>query len=249
MARRASFRTIAAEYERYRPGYPEGAITWALGDEPKVVIDLGCGPGKMTAQLAQLGHHPIGLDQSIEMLSAVVDKGLVAVCGAAEAIPFDDRSAGAVTVATAFHWFDHERAVPEMRRVVHPGSRIALFTNIRDESVEWVAELSKIIGSEVAMAVSLGGAEGLESDVVAKLEGRGLFRSTEHRVFHEEQTLTADQLLGLVSTRSYIAVLPAEDRDRLLAEVRALCGEHPQLRDRKSFVLPYVTHVFRALAA
>ena len=41
-----------------------------------------------------------------------------ALAGTAEAIPLPDASVDAVTVGQAFHWFDPEAALAEMRRVL-----------------------------------------------------------------------------------------------------------------------------------
>lgn len=240
---------MSDDYERTRPGYPSEAVAWLMDNEPEQVLDLGCGPGKLTAQLAALGFTTIGVDPSMQMLRGMRDKGLPAICARAENLPVRSATADLVTAATAFHWFDHERAVPEMCRVLRPGGRVALLTNIRDETVPWVKSLSEIIGSEAAMAATLGGAEGMEAEYVAKLEDGDLFHSTEHRVFNLEQQLTEERLVGLVRSRSYIAILPEVERDQLLAEVRGLCREHPQLRNQQSFAMPYKTHAFRAKAS
>ena len=44
--------------------------------------------------------------------------GVLAVAGAAEALPFNDGSLDAITVAQAFHWFDADAAL----RRVPPGA-------------------------------------------------------------------------------------------------------------------------------
>lgn len=248
-ARRASFLSRAEDYERARPSYPIDAITWVVGRRPQRVIDVGCGPGNLTSQLRELGHTAIGIDPSMAMLQVMIGKRMIGVCGLAEALPLRDGCADVVTAATAFHWFTHDRAVPEMRRVLRDDGRVGLFTNFRDESVSWVQALSDIIGSEAAMAVTLGGADGMEAEFVARLEGGGLFESTEHRVFNLEQELTAERLVGLVRSRSYVAILPEKEQNRLLTEVQRLCTEHPALRDQVSFMMPYKTHVFRSTAS
>jgi SAM-dependent methyltransferase len=245
--RRASFLS-PNDYDRVRPGYPLDAIVWAVGERSQTIIDLGCGPGNLTADLARKGHHAIGIDPSPAMLMGMRAKALPAICGRAEAIPVRDGYANVVTAATAFHWFDHERAVPEMRRVLQPNGQVALLTNIRDETVDWVRALSDIVGSETAMAATLGGADGMPDDFRAKLEGGGLFGSMEHKVFDLEQELDEEGLVALVATRSYIAILPTEEKDRLMADVRVLCRDHPALQG-ESFAMPYKTHVFKAIAA
>lgn len=156
-ARRAAFLS-PGDYDRVRPGYPVEAIHWMVGDEPKDVVDLGCGPGKLTASLAEFGHRVVGIDPSMAMLAGMRTRGLRAICGRAEAIPLQNGCTDVVTAATAFHWFDAERAVPEMRRVLRDTGLVGLITNIRDENVPWIKALSEIIGSETAMAATLGGA-------------------------------------------------------------------------------------------
>lgn len=246
--RRASFRSVGDEYERVRPQYPRAAVTWIAGGEPGVVVDLGCGPGKLTSQLAEMGHTVVGVDPSLRMLKSMRAKRLPAVCGAAEAIPLRDACADLVTAAQAFHWFDHVRAVPEMRRVARTEGRIGLLWNFRDERVEWVASLRRLIGTEDVMPGKEGATEDFHADVVAKLEHDGAFGSVERKVFAYEQELTEDGLVDLVGSRSYVAILDQEDREEVLSNVRQLCRRHPQLRDATTFTLPYVTTAFRAKA-
>lgn len=248
-ARRSAFLSRADEYERYRPGYPAVAIEWVVGPPVKRVIDVGCGPGNLTAQLAQLGHEVVGVDASPGMLKAARRKRLTVAGGPAESLPLRDGCADVVTAATSFHWFDGHRAVPEMRRVVGRGGNIGLLNNLRDETVPWVGALSEIIGSEEAMVITPGGAEGMKDDFISKLEENGMFSSTEHRVFHHEQTLTPHDLVGLVCSRSYIAILPDVEQKRIINGVIELCRDHPDLRAREAFVMPYKTLAFRSFAS
>lgn len=248
LAKRRSSFLSPGDYDRVRPGYPIDAVRWIVGEEPRDVVDLGCGPGKLTSSLTELGHRAVGIDPSMAMLDGMGERGLSAICGRAETIPLRDGCCDAVTAATAFHWFDHDQAVPEMRRVLRDDGRVALLTNIRDETVDWVKALSGIVGSETAMAATLGGAEGMPEEFKTKLEGRGLFTGMEHATFAFEQELIEDDLVALVESRSYIAILPTDEKEGLLAEVRDLCRSHPDLQ-RETFSLPYTTHAFRAAVA
>ena len=56
----------------------------------------------------------------------------------AEDLAFRAGSLDAVTVAQAFHWFDHDRAIADLARVLRVGGRVGLVWNARDRSVDWV---------------------------------------------------------------------------------------------------------------
>src|SRR3954452_21237705 len=68
-----------------------------------------------------------------------------AVEGTAEAIPLADGSVDAVTVAQGFHWFDGERALAEIHRVLRPAAGVGLVWNRADTRVDWVARLDEVI--------------------------------------------------------------------------------------------------------
>src|SRR5688572_18675934 len=150
-ARRArSFGSVAEVYERARPTYPEDAVRWLAGDEPRDVVDLGAGTGKLTRSLVALGHRVTAIEPLPEMLELlpVAAPGARPILGSAEVIPLPDEYADVVTAAQAFHWFDHAVALPEIARVLRPGGRLALVWNTRDDREPWVAKLSATIGSE-----------------------------------------------------------------------------------------------------
>lgn len=230
-----AFADVAEAYERARPGYPLGAVQWMVGDVPVDVVDLGAGTGKLTRALVALGHRVVAVEPLDEMraqLEAAVP-GARAIAGKAESMPLPDASADVVTSAQAFHWFDHDDALPEIGRVLRPGGRLALVWNSRDDRDPWMARLSAIIGNESIQ----------ESDVVPILEESGLFRWIETARYSFEQVLDRDGLLDLVLSRSYLAKLPPEDREPVLDAVGALYDESAVDGGVR---LAYVTECFRA---
>ena len=230
-----AFAEVADAYERARPGYPDDAVRWLVGDEPLDVIDLGAGTGKLTRSLVALGHRVTAVEPLPEMraqLEAAVPV-TPALAGAAESLPLPDASADVVTSAQAFHWFDHARALPEITRVLRPSGRLALVWNSRDDRDPWMARLSGIIGNETVE----------ESDVATILDASRLFESAATAEFSFTQTLDREGLLDLVRSRSYCAKLALDDREPILAAVGALYDETAE-RDRVR--LDYVTECFRA---
>lgn len=230
-----AFAEVADAYERGRPGYPEQAVRWLAGDEPADVVDLGAGTGKLTRALVGLGHRVTAIEPLDEMraeLEAAVPSAR-ALPGSAEAMTLADASVDVVTSAQAFHWFDHDDALPEIARVLRREGRIALVWNSRDDRDPWMARLSAIIGNESVT----------ESDVVPILAASGLFGPVETATFAFEQVLDRDGLLDLVLSRSYLAKLPPAEREPVLEAVGTLYDE---TADAEGVRLAYVTDCYRA---
>ncbi len=138
--RSLSFGAEAAAYERGRPSYPPEAIDWLLPPGARDVLDLGAGTGKLTTRLVERGLGVVAVDPIPEMLELLSNSlpDTPALLGTAEEIPLPDDSVDAVLVAQAWHWFDPERAVKEVARVLRPGGRLGLVWNTRDERLGWV---------------------------------------------------------------------------------------------------------------
>ena len=235
--RAASFGAVADAYERSRPGYPEDAVRWLVGEEPRDIVDLGAGTGKLTRSLVALGHRVIAVEPLPEMIARLrtAVPGVTVVEGGAEAIPLAAGSADVVTAAQAFHWFDHGPALREIVRVLRPGGSIALVWNTRDDREPWVAQLSEeAIGSEKVEV----------RDVEEPLGESGLFEAVERASFPYIQRLDRERLLDLVLSRSYCAVLSPDERAPVLDRVERIFDEHAV---EGVLDLPYVTECFRAV--
>src|SRR4029077_945210 len=71
--------------------------------------------------------------------------GVHAMAGTAQAMNLPDSATDAVVCAQAFHWFATESDLAEIHRVLKPGGKLGLVWNVRDESVDWVATITRII--------------------------------------------------------------------------------------------------------
>lgn len=134
------FSSRAANYARYRPGYPEAALDHlsrqcGLG-RGSVVADVGSGTGLLSRQLLDLGCRVFAVEPNPEMRETgeallVGRANLTSVAAAAEATSLPDCSVGLVAAAQAFHWFDRTRVREEFRRILKPGGWVALLWNYR----------------------------------------------------------------------------------------------------------------------
>jgi SAM-dependent methyltransferase len=245
-----SFGAVATAYAEHRPDYPEAAARWALApagpDASRLrVLDLGAGTGKLTALLAGLAGEVVAVEPDAAMLAELrrTLPAVRALPGTAESIPLPYASVDAVLCAQSMHWFDMSRALPEIARVLVPGGVLAGLWNSDDDRVEWVAGLQRAAEGTANPSRSVRQSDGAAADAIAL--GGGLFTSVQKADFPNGQRRTAESLAATVATHSQILVMPEQERQRILTQVRDYLASRPETRAGE-FTLPMVTNVIRA---
>ena len=200
------------------------------------ILDLGAGTGKLTTRLVERGLDVVAVDPIPEMLELLSTSlpDTPALLGTAEEIPLPDDSVDAVLVAQAWHWFDPERAIKEVARVLRPGGRLGLVWNNRDERLGWVKDLGRIIGHEVDPFTQT-------ADLPGTVQRP---RASAGRVDQLPDTAGADRPGGLAQLLHHLA--GARCAARTLDRVRELLATHPALANTSGLALPYVTVGIRA---
>jgi SAM-dependent methyltransferase len=152
---------VSRVYERWwRPAFgrlAKGAFGPGMAEEQRIarllmglrpgdgVLDVACGPGNFCRQFGRAVGDTglvVGVDTSRPMLEQAVQKtgaarpGNVAFVHAeASSLPFRDESFDAVCCFAALNLFAEPfEALDQMRRVLTPGARIAIFTSCRGRS-------------------------------------------------------------------------------------------------------------------
>ncbi len=234
------FGAVADAYDRGRPSYPRASAVWLTGERSLSVLEVGAGTGKLTRELVALGHDVHATDPDQDMLSRLsLAMPEVRVSQApAEELPVADRSVDVVVGAQCFHWFDPERALPEIARVLRPGGRVAMTWAERDERIPWVRRLGVLLR---------GPREGSEPDWPTVLTGSGLFGTVEQAVHPFWQTLDRDRLRDLVLSRSHVVALSEEEQAGRLAAALELYDGFGRGHD--GMQLPYAARSWRASLA
>lgn len=228
-------------YDRGRPGYPVAAVD-ALELGPGMrAADLGCGTGKLTQMLTGAGAEIVGIEP-LPLMLETFRKNLPDVdvlSGTAEAMPVADQTFDVVVCASAFHWFDHARATPEIHRVLVPGGRLAIVWNRRDELGGWAHEFWQI--TERYRGDTPGYRTSGWRDA---LEASPLFGDIGEEWFDHVQVTDVEGLVARVASVSFIELLPQAERDAVITETRTFIETHPDTRDRGTIELSYRTVLY-----
>lgn len=205
------------------------------------MLDLAAGTGKLTRELAARGAGVIAVEPADGMRDQLAAglPGIRVLPGTAERIPLDDAAVDAATVAQAFHWFDGPAAVREIHRVLAPDGVLGLMWNVMDRTVPWVREL------QLAIHRRRGEHPWYTGHAWRRVfDGAPEFSPLEHRAFRNAQTVDRDGLLDRVASISFIATLPAAERDAVFADARTILADYDVPGPDGRFGIPYVTDVF-----
>ncbi len=239
------YQASADVYEQARPGYSDEAVAHlvdglrlARGD---TVVDVGAGTGKLTRALVARGAVAVAVEpvEAMRRIFASVLPGVPMLGGTAEALPLRRAGVGAVVIGQAFHWFDAPAALAEIHRVLRPGGRLGMVWNVRDETVGWVAALTRLIDSHVGTGPTFRSGAWQRA-----FDGSSRFGPLQAATFPTEQRVDVDGVLARVASISYIAALPEGDRRRVANQVRVLLADHPDTAGRDEFVILHHTDVF-----
>jgi SAM-dependent methyltransferase len=239
------FAAGAETYAAGRPDYPPGVIDWLredLGLGPgRAVLDLGSGTGKFLASLRATGAALIAVEPVAAMRERLVaaNSDVAAISGTAEAIPAPEASLDAIVCAQSFHWFASRAALAEMRRALKIGGALGLIWNVRDESVDWVAALTRIIEPYEGDAPRFGTGRWREV-----FPADGFSPLVERRFAHAHVGPPERVIVDRVLSTSFIAGLERAEREGVAAQVRALIAATPALAGLSEVAYPYETRVY-----
>lgn len=125
-----NFGNTAGDYGRHRAGFPDSLFerlaalgACCLGQR---VVDLGTGTGCMARGFARNGCRVVGIDISGELLEQARQLDAEAAVGVEYRVaPAEDTglpagSADVVAAGQCWHWFDRDRAIAEVVRLLDP---------------------------------------------------------------------------------------------------------------------------------
>jgi SAM-dependent methyltransferase len=231
------------DYERGRPGYPGGAVDVAELPSSSSVLDLGAGTGKLTRLLLTRFARVAAVEpaDSMRRLLAELSPDAEALAGSAEAIPLAAASVDAVFSAEAFHWFDGERALVEIARVLRPRGALVLMWNVPAGPTEPpIDALERLVDERAPRDLAYDPCD-LNADRFASGEWRAPFPGSPFEElrkasFANVQTLDRDAFVALLASMGWVADLPDAERLPLLDTMRSLLDAEEYVRPWEALV-------------
>ena len=235
MSERFSFEVVdALDYDELRPEYAPEAVAWVaercgIGPGSRVV-DLAAGTGRLSGWFLQLGVDVIAVEPAANMRAVLEERfpAVRAIVAAAESMPLAEQSVDAVVVGNAFHHFERDAAMAEIRRILRPGGALAVFwvwpaeeEQLKIPGMRAIYEaIDKTWAESAIMAAHRSWAE-----PPATVEG---FDAFERRAFPATHLLPAARLADLYATFSDVVSLPAPTRAWLLDRITQLSRGLPE---------------------
>jgi SAM-dependent methyltransferase len=256
MQARETFDTVADLYGEVRQGYPAALyddLRTLAGLGPAArVLEIGCGAGQATADLAARAARVVALDPGAQLIAQARARASATnidfVVSPFEAYAPDPGGFDLIASAQAWHWIDPALCFPKAARALKAGGALAIFGHVPLPPPEpFFAAFEKVF------AVHAPGIWGLPPPQSAYLpagpfagmiDASGLFGPVTHRGYGWTWTIDGRTLGKYLRTDSSYRSLPDETR---LGLFDALQAAVESLGDRID--LPWETHLYVARRA
>ncbi len=247
----SSFGAVADEYNRLRPGPSGEALDWLIPEGAADVLEIGAGTGVLTRLLAQRVDHVTAVepDDRMRSLLAPVYEEVEALAGRAEELPAASASYDLVIAASAWHWVDEERAVPEVARVLRASGRLSLVWSGPDRSVDWMRSLwagGIIFSPEEQADVDARRRRRHAVNVDIDVGGHRPFLEPETALFRWHRPMTKSDLVALATTYSAVITMEEDARRYHLDAMTQFLDEHEPLTGMDVIEVPMRSYCWRA---
>jgi SAM-dependent methyltransferase len=245
------FSNRADAYRRARPGYPPAVASLIRETCPLPhaarIADIGAGTGLLTRVLLDAGFDVAAVEPNAPMLNAAIeDLGhfptFHPVPAPAESTTLPASSFDAITVAQAFHWFDHQAARVEFLRILRPGGFVFIIRNHRLPDATPFARafetLLHTLGDAYLNLQHRDHAAGTRA-----IQQFFLPASTNYAQFDNPHTLDWPGLRDRLLSVSYAPTPGEPGHDQLLNALESLFNAHAE---NGAVTFPQITEVYYA---
>lgn len=248
-ARALNFGSVAADYERYRPGYPGAVVEHVLayaGRPVRNALEIGAGTGKATRVFAERGVAITASDPDGAMLAELaqhVPGSVRTVEAAFEDLPLTT-AYDLVYAAASLHWTRSEGRWERVAALLTPGGVLASFGGPLDLADPELEEAVRAARAPWLVDDDLPSPDGTPPGSASQWPGTelsecGLFTDVRQVELERRATVPARDYVGLLSTISAYLELAPNDRRAALARI------HDVLPDRVDVASDITLHLAR----
>lgn len=219
------FGSIAERYDKFRPTHSDEVIDYCCSlarYQGHKVLDLGCGTGISTRQLANVLDRVTGCDKDEKMLSVAKRHDLPDIkyiVGTAEKLPFKSETFNIIAAFSAFHWFMNREAVNEIKRVLISGG---VFISVNRNKIGLSREIQKRIREMIQIVATREILDIKEYYKPAEfIEANGL-EQVQEKSFREFTYYEAADLVSEIKTASIVNEIPPEIQESVLLRIEKL---------------------------
>jgi SAM-dependent methyltransferase len=227
--RAESFGRVAADYDRYRPGYPARLVDDLLARRPANVLDIGSGTGKAARLFAERGVPVLGVEIDPQMAAIARGHGLTVEEGSFEEWDDAGRTFDLITAAQAWHWVDPVAGARKAARLLRPGGELAVFWNFEELAAGDRAVIEGVYAELAPELLSLPGA-GTDGIHRRRLEESGCFAEVRAVTYPAELAWPVAEWVGNIGTHSALLQLGPRLPDLLDRLTAALLARGPVVR-------------------
>jgi SAM-dependent methyltransferase len=169
--------------------------------------------------------------------------------GTGEHLPLEDASVDAVIASSSWHWVEPSAGVAEAARVLTPRGTLAAMWTGPDPDGVFAQQAKAVLGSngedEAELNATVSG-ERTPGRLLLEIPDGLPFSAPVHQQFGFVLDLTADQLIGMLSTLSWVILMDADRRDHLLDTARRLLRDALGVEGPTTIAVDFICDAYRS---
>lgn len=236
---RRSFNTIAEEYDRIRPTYPEelveDVIAFAGLHSGARLLEVGCGTGKATVPFARRGMRLLCVEPGPNLVSLAerklhaYPKVSIVTSTFEEWAPDPGEAFDLVFSGQAFYWVDPAIRYVKSASLLKPEGSLALFWySPRPGDTSLDAAIREVYGRCAPLLTWSPTARSPTVKTEQQIDATGLFGPVFTRSYRRRRVYSTEEFISYLGTQSDHGSLPADEGASLfdgIREVMARSGE------------------------
>ncbi|MBI2627949.1 MAG: class I SAM-dependent methyltransferase [Candidatus Niyogibacteria bacterium] len=222
--RYGNFGNLRQHYAEARRGFPQDIIDWFrsfMKNKKARILDLGCGTGISTRQIAESGGVVMGCDIDEQMISEAkkADDGLEYLVAGAENLPFNNSVFDAITTFSAFHWFTNAKALSEIKRTLKTDG--IFFVVNKNDAGDFKKRYKEIIKSVLQQDLPEA-KKGYEPERLLKESG---LKNVQVKSFETSEYFNPEQAIQYLQSVSIWNLVPDDMKPTTLKLLEDYCQE------------------------